>query len=297
MFHFERTLLTDGYDTRTQDRMMDGMRSSLNQLVNGQMCVEDAITYITSLIEQQEESGHWSVLPDWHAPSDVRVMYIYQPTYLATAFLMTFLLRYPSVCYDISGFFDGLSRGLEASAGRNFLGSFGDEQTRYDVMDLFLRAGLRDFMQAHVEMCPLFSQMIRQILLETRIGLDSELVRLNSDKSGVIQNFGESPEYWRGVTFRALSSSLLEEMTGMMIEQGIDSGTLVFVYGTLMTGCSNHAGFLADSIFVGSGTLHGYALYDIGYYPGIKQKKKEIVKGELYLVNSNTLMRLDSLEG
>jgi gamma-glutamylcyclotransferase (GGCT)/AIG2-like uncharacterized protein YtfP len=187
--------------------------------------------------------------------------------------------------------------GLEASTGRNFLGASGDEQDRYEVMDLFIRAGLREFLQARSEMCPSFTQMIRRILLETRVGVDSEMNRVADGKSTKIQNLGKSPEYRGGAAFHTLSASLLERMADMMNDQGIKAGKLIFVYGTLMTERSNHANYLAESTFVGAGTLHGYALYDLGFYPGIKPMMNEIVKGELFLVNSSTLKQLDSLEG
>jgi len=152
-------------------------------------------------------------------------------------------------------------------------------------------------MQIHADMCPSFSQMIRRILLETHVGIDSEWNRIAVGKSMTIQNIGKSPEYRGGVSFHALSASLLDRMTDMMTDLGIHTGTLVFVYGTLMNEGSNHESYLADSAFVGAGTLHGYALYDLGSYPGIKPIENDMVKGELFLVNPSTLKRLDSLEG
>lgn len=74
-------------------------------------------------------------------------------------------------------------------------------------------------------------------------------------------------------------------------------GNIIFVYGTLIRGNGNHAYFLGQSRFLGAGTLKGYALYDLGSYPGIKQSKEDFVKGELFEVDEGTLARINRLEG
>ena len=71
---------------------------------------------------------------------------------------------------------------------------------------------------------------------------------------------------------------------------------LVFVYGTLMRGISNHKYYLEDSSFLGIGTIQGYALYDLGSYPGIRQEENECTKGEVFEVDDKTMSRLDNLE-
>ena len=75
--------------------------------------------------------------------------------------------------------------------------------------------------------------------------------------------------------------------------------TLLFVYGTLKRGCSNHA-YLADQTYVGDArTLPGYQLYDLGGYPGIviEADDRDGVIGEVWSVNDAGLQRLDRLEG
>ena len=71
----------------------------------------------------------------------------------------------------------------------------------------------------------------------------------------------------------------------------------VFVYGTLMRGRSNYKYYLEHSIFLGSGSIHGYALYDLGFYPGIIADENECTKGEVFEVDNETMSRLDRLEG
>lgn len=75
--------------------------------------------------------------------------------------------------------------------------------------------------------------------------------------------------------------------------------TLLFVYGTLKRGCSNHT-YLADQTFVGlARTPPGFRLYDLGGYPGIAPvtDDRNGVIGEIWSVDDDALERLDRFEG
>lgn len=71
----------------------------------------------------------------------------------------------------------------------------------------------------------------------------------------------------------------------------------VFVYGTLMTNCYNHERYFKGQKYLGQAVLHGYALYNLGSYPGIIPDEKEKVLGELYEIDRQILKQLDILEG
>lgn len=74
---------------------------------------------------------------------------------------------------------------------------------------------------------------------------------------------------------------------------------LVFTYGTLKKNYYNHH-LLETSEFIGNAvTKPFYRLYNLGSFPGLKEDKKngKAIQGELYLVNDETLKRLDRLEG
>lgn len=75
--------------------------------------------------------------------------------------------------------------------------------------------------------------------------------------------------------------------------------TLLFVYGTLKRGCSNHRQ-MAGQTFIGAArTPPGYRLYDLGGYPGIAAKPddRDGVAGEVWSVDEAALQRLDHFEG
>lgn len=75
--------------------------------------------------------------------------------------------------------------------------------------------------------------------------------------------------------------------------------TLLFVYGTLKQGYSNH-GHLAGQTRVGTArTVPGYRLYDLGGYPGLVSFPTDTagVVGEVWSVDADALARLDHFEG
>lgn len=70
----------------------------------------------------------------------------------------------------------------------------------------------------------------------------------------------------------------------------------VFVYGTLMKkGSASH--YMRDADFLGEASLPGYAMYDLGWYPGILPAKDSTVHGEVYLVSGEMLQSMDHYEG
>lgn len=74
---------------------------------------------------------------------------------------------------------------------------------------------------------------------------------------------------------------------------------LIFVYGTLKRGFSNHR-FLAGQTFVGEArTRPGFRLFDAGSYPGLVAwpADTEGVRGEVWSVDAEALTRLDRFEG
>jgi len=71
----------------------------------------------------------------------------------------------------------------------------------------------------------------------------------------------------------------------------------VFVYGTLLRGCSNsHVMKEAGGKCIGKAVLKGYEMYSNGYYPMIIKGTGRVI-GELYEVDNAGLERIDRLEG
>jgi gamma-glutamylcyclotransferase (GGCT)/AIG2-like uncharacterized protein YtfP len=77
----------------------------------------------------------------------------------------------------------------------------------------------------------------------------------------------------------------------------------VFVYGTLkrggrLHGCMDMEGPKGGTTrFIDEYTLGDVEMYNLGWYPGIKQRAGGKVHGELYSVTEDVLKRLDRVEG
>lgn len=73
--------------------------------------------------------------------------------------------------------------------------------------------------------------------------------------------------------------------------------TRVFVYGTLMRDCANHAA-LRSSVFIGEAvTPPVYSMVSLGGYPGVLKDGGTSIAGEVYEVGHATLATLDRIEG
>jgi gamma-glutamylcyclotransferase (GGCT)/AIG2-like uncharacterized protein YtfP len=73
--------------------------------------------------------------------------------------------------------------------------------------------------------------------------------------------------------------------------------TLLFVYGTLKRGGSNHRYMDGQSFVASARTAPGYTLYDLSGYPGmVRQGEAAGVVGEVWSVDDKCLARLDVLE-
>lgn len=78
-----------------------------------------------------------------------------------------------------------------------------------------------------------------------------------------------------------------------------DPAVVLFIYGTLKRGCSNHA-LLADQKFIGpAATVPGYRLFLVADYPGMVRDRTATrgVQGELWSVDRTKLAELDAFEG
>jgi gamma-glutamylaminecyclotransferase len=75
--------------------------------------------------------------------------------------------------------------------------------------------------------------------------------------------------------------------------------SLLFVYGTLKRGCSNHAQMAGQRFVAEARTVFGYRMFDVGGFPGLVAwpEDREGVTGEIWFVSPAALLRLDRFEG
>jgi protein phosphatase len=98
----------------------------------------------------------------------------------------------------------------------------------------------------------------------------------------------------------SVAASGRDNTTAVLVELPAPKATtLLFVYGTLKRGGSNHR-YMERQSFVGAArTPKGYTLYDLGGYPGMiaDTADEEGVTGEVWSVDDACLASLDVLEG
>lgn len=219
------------------------------------------------ILDFQDSDGSFKFFDSYKIPSDAVVDFCFVPTYLCTAILMKAYLtdlRY-FTSKEKSGFFNG----LKMSSTRNLYGhGFGGFREQIDALNIFMKAGLNEFMDLYPDFCSEFTNMISKIISKF------EEMEFNRDFIGP---WGESYE------------------TDIKAVNEYFSKRKVFVYGTLMHGEDNHYCF-QNSDFISFAEIKGYDMYDVGWYPAIIPGFNSI-RGELYNVPKEDMSVIDSLEG
>lgn len=216
------------------------------------------------ILDFQDPDGSFKLFDSYDIPSDARADFCYLPTYVCTAILMKVFLTDSSFSAKTA-----LLDGLESSCARNLRGH-GYEALKGQIiaLNIFMKAGLREFMDIHSDFCPQFYEMI-----EKTIGQYAEM----ESQGKFLGPWGESYD------------DEIREVNEYFRKRN------VFVYGTLMKGEANH-GYLKNSKCCGSATVEGYGMYDCGWYPAIVDGDGLIV-GELYEVSVDDMPSIDMLEG
>ena len=222
---------------------------------------------LSTIIDFQDDDGSFKLFESYKIPVDARVDFCYLPTYICTAALMKAYLT------DSDSFTSkeesALFKGLEMSCVRNLRGhGYEALKGQIETLEIFMDAGLNEFMDLYPDFCLKFSEMIYNIISKF------EEMEAQENFTGP---WGESYE----AETRAVNEYFSQRK--------------VFVYGTLMKGESNHD-YLENASFLSKTAIEGYDMYDMGWYPAIIPGDSIIV-GELYQVPKEDMASIDMLEG
>ena len=220
-----------------------------------------------SIVDFQDKDGSFKLLDSFKVESDARVDFCYIPTYICTAIIMKAFMFDQ---YVLAGRESVLANALGACCGRGLSGH-GYEwlEGRIKALNIFSKAGIREFLIYHADICPEFTAMMHELIKDLRAR------EAQNDMSG---SWGE--DYSEKIC--ALNNFF--------------SHSIAFVYGTLMAGENNHDCYLRDNTCIGKAEVSGFDMYDVGYYPAIIPGGG-VVKGELYEITKADLDQLDYLEG
>lgn len=225
------------------------------------------IKNLSTIVDFQDSDGSFKLFDSYEIPGDARVDFCWMPTYICTAILMKAYMTDPSSLTSKEE--SALLGGLKMSSGKNLRGHGYDAfKGQIEALKIFMKAGLREFLDGHGDFCTEFSEMISKIITKFR---DME------SKEEFLGPWGESYE------------SQIKSVNEYF------SNRNVFVYGTLMKGETNHH-YLENSTFLSMAAIEGYDMYDVGWYPAIIDGDSLII-GELYQVPTNNMQSIDMLEG
>lgn len=224
---------------------------------------------VEKLLSFQHEDGSFTLLDSYRIPSDARVDYCHEPTYICTAILMRALLDEESI---LAGREEAvLGKALRMCCARGLQGSGLSEFRAYlKAVGYFVQGGVRDFLLLYPALCPEFTAMFRGIGGAFRDMARQDRAARPGESSAEAEEIRRSADYF--------------------------SKSNLFVYGTLMSGQANHEAYLADSRLLGHGEIRPFTMYDLGHYPGIVPGGGTL-RGELYEIDEGTRAALDQLEG
>jgi hypothetical protein len=212
---FQRPIENEDYG-RVLEGYIKKMKEVLDEVALGAADREQLRSLIASLIKEQDENGFWSLIPSPRVDGDIRVLYWYEPTYIAAAIMIACYLDDKHEAERIPGFISALEKGLKASTGRGLNGhGFDDIRGRLNGLQIFAKGRVLEFIEKYPGISPDFSTMLTEIMNWLRAALD----------------IGNTKGSW-GEDYRADMENTLKLLTQKR------KVIRVFVYGTLMKGSS-----------------------------------------------------------
>ena len=224
-----------------------------------------------------DENDACSLLRNVQMPLEGRAAMMWQPSYAVIAAAIWLKNNYPNF----------MDKEMDASLARMMNRSFAygivihgydDRGLKWEIMKMLASAGARQFIEEHSEFAPVFTEYVAKVM----------------DSCHDVA-WEENPE---GECF--YSEGHGQEIQNMKIRhvqaawQGKEYA--VFTYGTLRRGQSANS-LMTFAIWGGHGSLKDYAMYNLGCFPGIVEKKSETVLGEVWFVDARTFAKLDAYEG
>ncbi len=256
------------------------LRQDFNELIKGNVPEEDAAAYVRRLMAQPQNFGKdenilvWALGKPTDMPSDGCDEFVCQPTFLATAFMVYAVQNYDAV-KNITVIFSFLHDALNGCLWSG-VGGHGYDYVDgvIDTMNIYADCNMGAFLDTY----PLLNVKFKNAFDETVKYIEEELCT------------GKERNEWNNKSYESVAIPLLKKLKPSSQKQ------LLFVYGTLMHG-GNAEGQLSGCTYIGKAILKDYAMFNLGWFPGIAAKKGEWTEGELYIIHDSDFSRLDHYEG
>lgn len=145
------------------------IKEDFDEMTGGNVLQKEAVEYVTNALSLARACHHdpkywfWMYDEPEKMPSDARVEYVYEPTYMMTGIVIYALTKYEAV-KNIPGIFEILEKVLNGSMGRQFCGSGYDRTEGFlKAMKIFAVANVRGFIQEYAEMYPEFTEFFERM--------------------------------------------------------------------------------------------------------------------------------------
>lgn len=159
----EKLNMNRNYRVSEEEMKVNRIKGMYNMMISEG--VEQAVRskLVRELLNLQKKDGSWSVIDDYRCDSDIRVVYVYEPTYYATAALI-----YADLIddYDMKSIEKiALLKGLEFAKGRCLCGhGYRATESKINSLEIYKQAGLYQWMKKNENLAKEFCQMIQNII-------------------------------------------------------------------------------------------------------------------------------------
>ena len=143
------------------DKKLNEMISALKDFLNEEADSENAqwMENLEAILAFQDDDDSFKIFSTYEIPSDARVWYCHEPTYICSSILMkAYLTGDSTLTKKIE---EPLTQGLERCCMRGLRGhGYGALQGQIDSLNIFMKGGLREFIDLYGELNSRFTEMM-----------------------------------------------------------------------------------------------------------------------------------------
>lgn len=187
------------FDEKTCKETIQTMKEIFDLLQKDKLSTEDCKELIEQLITQQDsDSGFWFCFKSDYMPSDVRIDFVYTPTYYATAILAYLALKNPDYMKSTdSTFRHAIAKGLNAAVVRNFEGyNYYEIYGFLDTVEIYQKLNIDQFLDEYPDISKTFAELWKKtggrlVKISTGYGISSPFTDAIELMQGAIELLDE----------------------------------------------------------------------------------------------------------
>ena len=280
---------TETINTQKWEEITRAMKQDLEYLKTGKPEKEELRKFVADLLAEArplETDTNMKFFGFWNPremPSDCRVAYVYEPTYIATAILIKACMLYPEFLGTVIPE-EEMRSCMLACTGRSFHGSGpSDLKGAVETVGLFTGAGANLFLELHPDICEEFAHCYDMWLWTFEQGIEK----------GVLQGA------W-GDSYLEEAKAIMEEARASLHVDNEDDGRYYIAYGSNLN-VNQMESRCPDAEVVGTGMLKGMRLWfkgsQTGIYLTIEEENGYDVPVVVWKVSEQDECNLDLYEG